>query len=141
MLKAFARFLARRDYISANPFNKIDASFRKPMVFPKTIPLNIIEQILANAYTNLKQNNSEFARKSTMRDVEVLEILFATCARVSEICNPTPQTVDLLNHTIRIFGKDSKERIIQIENPDALNSLAMYYKAFYDDVWAMFFLC
>ena len=46
-LKAFAHFLMMQDIIDINPFDKIDVSFREPMVLPKTIPFNIIEKILA----------------------------------------------------------------------------------------------
>ena len=135
-LKAFAHFLMLQDIISVNPFDKIDVSFREPMVLPKTIPFNIIETILSNAYKSLRQCSSDYSRRSAVRDIAVLEMLFATGARVSEICTLTPDAVDLLNHTIKIFGKGSKERIIQIENPDVLNALNKYYEAFYEDILA-----
>lgn len=133
-LKAFAHYLMMQDIIDINPFDKIDVSFREPIVLPKTIPFNIIEKILSNAYENLRQCNTDYSLRSTMRDIAVLEVLFATGARVSEICNLTPDDVDLSNHTIKIFGKGSKERIIQIENPDVLNSLNRYYEMFCDDI-------
>ena len=135
-LKAFAHYLMIQDIISINPFEKIDASFREPMVLPKTIPFNIIERILANAYENLQHCGSDYSWRSAVRDIAVLEVLFATGARVSEICTLMPDSVDLLNHTIKIFGKGSKERIIQIENTDVLNALNKYYKAFHEDILA-----
>lgn len=49
-LKAFAHYLMIQEIINANPFDKIDTSFREPMVLPKVIPMNIISEILANAY-------------------------------------------------------------------------------------------
>lgn len=48
----------------------------------------------------------------------------------------TPSNVDLSNHTIKIFGKGSKERIIQIENVDVLKALQDYYKLFQKDIEA-----
>ena len=135
-LKAFAHFLMIQDIINANPFDKIDVSFREPMVLPKTIPFNIIEKIIANAYESLQHCGSDYSRRSAVRDIAVLEVLFATGARVSEICTLTPDAVDLSNHTIKIFGKGSKERIIQIENSDVLNALNKYYEAFYEDILA-----
>lgn len=133
-LKAFAHYLMMQDIISVNPFDKIDVSFREPMVLPKTIPFNIIEKILSNAYESLQHCRSDYSRRSSVRDIAVLEVLFATGARVSEICTLTPDAVDLSNHTIKIFGKGSKERIIQIENTDVLNALNKYYKAFHEDI-------
>ena len=133
-VKAFARYLMINDIISVNPFDKIVVSFREPIVLPKTIPFNIIEKILSDAYESLRICRTDYSRKSTVRDIAVLEILFATGARVSEICFLTPDAVDLTNHTIKIFGKGSKERIIQIENPDVLNALNGYYEAFCEDI-------
>lgn len=133
-LKAFTHYLMIQEVIDTNPFNKIDTSFREPTVLPKVIPMNIISKILANAYDNIRLCNTEFSRKIAIRDIAVLELLFATGARVSEICTLTPDAVDLRNHTIKIFGKGSRERIIQIENPDVLKALNRYYDTFCDDI-------
>jgi len=133
-LKAFTHYLMIHEIIDINPFDKIDTSFREPMVLPKVIPMNIIGKILANAYDNLQKCSTDFSRKSAIRNIAILEVLFATGARVSEICTLTPDAVDLTNHTVKIFGKGSKERIIQIENPDVLKSLNRYYEAFRNDI-------
>lgn len=133
-LKAFTHYLMIQEIIDTNPFDKIDTSFREPAVLPKVIPMNIIGKILTNAYDNLQQCNTEFSRKNALRNVAVLELLFATGARVSEICTLTPESVDLINHTVKIFGKGSRERIIQIENPDVLKALNRYYNTFCEDI-------
>lgn len=133
-LKAFAHYLMVQDIISVNPFDKIDTSFREPLMLPKTIPFNIISAILASAYGSMKHCRTEYSRKCALRDIAVLETLFATGARVSEICTLTPEVIDLENHTLKIFGKGSKERIIQIENPDVLKALHNYCNAFRDDI-------
>lgn len=135
-LKAFTHYLMVQDIIATNPFDKIETSFREPIMLPKTIPFNIISAILATAYSSLKSCQTDHSRRSTLRDIAVLEILFATGARVSEICSLTPDAIDLENHTLKIFGKGSKERIIQIENPDVLQALQNYCSAFRDDISA-----
>ena len=135
-LKAFTHYLMTQEIIETNPFDKIDTSFREPMVLPKVIPMNIIGKILANAYENFRQCSADFARKNAIRNIAVLEILFATGARVSEICTLTPDAVDLANHTVKIFGKGSRERIIQIENHDVLKVLNRYYETFREDITA-----
>ena len=124
-----------QDIISTNPFDKIDTSFREPVLLPKTIPFNIISAILSSAYHSLNLCQTDYSRKCVLRDIAVLEILFATGARVSEICTLTPDAIDLENHTLKIFGKGSKERIIQIENPDVLKSLNNYFSAFQDEIF------
>lgn len=133
-LKAFVHYLLIEDIIDINPFDKIETAFREPILLPKTIPLNIIKNMLAIAYDNYRNSSTEYAQKSSLREIAVMEMLFATGARVSEICSLTPNAVDLPNHTIKIFGKGSKERIIQIENADVLKILAKYYAAFEKDI-------
>lgn len=133
-LKAFTHFLMIQEIIDNNPFDKIDTSFREPMMLPKIIPVNIIGKILANAYDDLRHCDTEFSRKNAIRNIAILEILFATGARVSEICSLTLDAVDLANHTVKILGKGSRERIIQIENPDVLKALNNYYEAFRADI-------
>lgn len=133
-VKAFTHYLIIEEVIEINPFNKIDISFKEPTMLPKTIPLNVINSILAHAYDSLSQVKTKYQKRCTTRDIAVLEILFATGARVSEICNLNPSSVDLTNHTIKIFGKGSKERLIQIENPDVLKALQEYYILFQEDI-------
>lgn len=133
-VKAFTHFLLIQEIIEINPFDRIDVSFKEPAILPKTIPLNVINSILAHAYTSLSEAETDYQKRCTARDIAVLEILFATGARVSEICNLTPSSVDLTNHTIKIFGKGSKERMIQIENPDVLKALQDYYTLFQNDI-------
>lgn len=133
-LKAFVHYLLIEDIIDINPFDKIETAFREPILLPKTIPLNIIKNMLAIAYDNYRNSSTEYSQKSSLREIAVMEMLFATGARVSEICSLTPNAVDLPNHTIKIFGKGSKERMIQIENADVLKILAKYYAAFEKDI-------
>lgn len=133
-LKAFTHFLLLEDIIDNNPFNKIETGFREPATLPKTIPLNIINCILKCAYSERQKANSDYAQKSCLRDIAIIEMLFATGARVSEMCTLKSTAVDLINHTIKIFGKGSRERIIQIENPDALKALNEYYITFKADI-------
>lgn len=59
-------------------------------------------------------------KKSYLRDIIVLGMHFSIGARASEICSLTSGSVDLTNHTIRIFDKGFKARIIQIENSEVL---------------------
>lgn len=129
-LKAFTHYLIIHDVIATNPFDKIATSFREPTVLPKTIPLNIISAILSKAYSDKEECKTHHSIKCITRDIAILELLFATGARVSEICHLTPDAIDLNEHTLKIMGKGAKERIILIENPDVLKALEVYNNVF-----------
>ncbi len=135
-LKAFTHFLLIEDYIDQNPFQRLDISFREPIILPKTIPLNVINQILLTAYQYQNQTTTEYQRKLVLRDIAVLEMLFATGTRVSELCNLKNTCLNLETHTVKIFGKGSRERIIQIENNEVLCALREYQNVFADDIKA-----
>jgi integrase/recombinase XerD len=60
------------------------------------------------------------------RDTAVLETLFATGARVSEICHLRPEDVDLDDGWVRILGKGGKERVVQICDPAIIAALRGY---------------
>ena len=74
-LKAFTHYLMVQDIITVNPFDKIDTSFREPVVLPKTIPFNVITAILSNAYSYKESCRTSYSKKCAIRDVAVLEIL------------------------------------------------------------------
>ena len=134
VIKAFVHFLLIDDIIDSNPFDKIDASFREPSLLPRTIPLSIINCILKAAYNERKLAKNAYSDKMCLRDIAILEMLFATGARVSEMCSLTPDDIDLEYHSVRIFGKGSRERIVQIENTDVLEILREYSSAFSSDI-------
>ena len=133
-LKAFTHFLLIEDYIDYNPFQRLDISFREPVILPKTIPLTVINQILLTAYQCRNQTSTEYQKKIVLRDIAILEMLFATGARVSELCQIKNDSLDFETHTIKILGKGSRERIIQIENIEVISALREYYNVFADDI-------
>ncbi len=133
-LKAFTHFLMIEDIIEVNPFGKIDTSFREPALLPKTIPLDTIKQILAFAYSELSSASTQYKKKAASRDIAVLELLFATGARVSEVCSLKPNDINITDYTIKFYGKGSKERIIQIENTSVRNAINNYRKLFESEI-------
>lgn len=53
---------------------------------------------------------------------------------MSELCQLKDVYLNLETHTIKIFGKGTKERIIQIENMEVLIALSSYYQVFREDI-------
>lgn len=131
-LKAFYNYLEDERIVMLNPLRKTRIKLHEPFLLPKTIPLNTIEWLLRCAYARKQAltTTSSYQYANCLRDIAVLELLFATGMRVSELCSIKSNTIDLRNGTIKIYGKGAKERIIQIGNPDVLSALQAYYDEF-----------
>lgn len=133
-LKAFFRYLEYKNKIESNPFNKIRTKFREPALLPKTIPLYTIEAFLSTIYHEHACATTNYKEKRTLLDVAIVETLFATGMRISELCNLKNSDVNLHDASIRIYGKGSKERIIQIGNEDVLHLLKRYKDDFFSEI-------
>ncbi len=101
---------------------------------PKTIPLNVIELLIKHAYHEQQTSTTIYAQKTTLRDTLVLELLFATGMRISELCSLTKDSLDFSNYVIKIYGKGSKERLIQICNKNVQSLLNSYYKVYEQEI-------
>lgn len=124
--KAFFHYLERKDIIAENPFRKADVSFRLPVELPKTIPLSTIESILRTVYAKSEKASTPYRQRNAIRDAAMIELLFATGIRISELCALSPSSVDLDDATIRIYGKGAKERLIHIGNEMVIATLKAY---------------
>lgn len=133
-LKAFFHYLEYKNVLEINPMNKIQTKFREPITLPKIIPLHTIEHLLATMYRqkNLAKNSSQ--RKHILRDIAVIELLFSTGMRISELCSLTPADVNLYEGDILIFGKGAKERRIQIGNENVIAVLSEYQEKYYAEI-------
>lgn len=113
-IKAFYHYMEMENIIETNPFHKIRVRHKEAIVLPKIIPLPYIELILKYAYKQFNCATSKYRIEILLRNVIILELLFSTGMRVSEISNLRIKNVDLSTNTIYIFGKGSKERIMCI---------------------------
>ena len=102
-LKSFYKFLIIEKYITHNPS---DALFL-PKV-KKSLPNTLTEDEV------LKLLNIELTDNFSYRNKAMLELMYATGLRVSELINLKLQDIDLSQDIIRTFGKGSKERVIPI---------------------------
>lgn len=124
-LKAFFNYLEEEELILENPFRKIKTKFKEEVVLPRIIPKKEIEQLLSYMYS---QHVNDREKKLWLRDVAVIEVCFATGARVYEISNIRADSIDLNTGLIRFMGKGKKERYIQIGEEDILKLLREYFK-------------
>ena len=133
-LKAFFHYLEYKDLIERNPFNKIRVKFREPVILPKTIPLHTVEVFLSTIYKQQKNAPTLYQRRNALRDAAVIEMLFATGMRISELCSLRLRDVNLYERTILIYGKGRKERIIQLGNNDVIETLMQYRTTFDEQI-------
>lgn len=138
-IKAFFAFLEYEEIIQVNPFARINVKFKEPYLLPRTIPLKTIEMIFGIAYREAHELEQYPSCQSVtaLRDIAVLELLFATGVRVSELCNLCIDNIDLEQGNIKIYGKGAKERMVQIANAQVLQALKKYYQAFQPDIDAV----
>mgnify|MGYP002674006610 CR=1 FL=1 len=133
-IRALFRHLEYKEIIEHNPFHKIQIRFREPFTLPKTIPLHTVEVFLSTIYQQHSLAKTEYQRKCTLRDIAVMELLFATGMRISELCTLRPNDIDLYDKTILIYGKGAKERRLQIGNDDIIEILKEYRNTYYDEI-------
>ena len=133
-LKAFFHFLEYEDLLEHNPFNKMRISYREPKRLPKIIPANTIQLFLLTIYQHHQQATTPFQKKYALRDIAVIELLFATGMRISELCNLKYQDIDMENYSVLIWGKGAKERMIQIGNSDVISAITSYVNAFQKEI-------
>lgn len=85
-------------------------------------------------YKEYSLAHTAYRKKRTLLDIAVLETLFSTGMRISELCNLKSSDVDMHDEVIRIYGKGAKERIIQIGNEDVINLLKSYENEYVSEI-------
>lgn len=133
-LRGFFHYLEYQELLSENPFLKLDVHFREAKLLPRTIPFHSIQIFLSTLYSQREQAKTEYQLNCCIRDIAVIELLFASGMRISELCSLRPSDIDLEGHSIRIYGKGAKERIIQIENADVISAMSLYQNTFQDAI-------
>lgn len=133
-VKAFCNYLEYEGLVSENPFSRLRLKLSPPLILPRTLPLSAIEAILESAYQVKKEAKTKEHRSTAVRDIAVLELLFATGVRVSELCALPCEDVRLDEGEVKIFGKGAKERYVQIANSDVLAALHCYVETFQKNI-------
>lgn len=103
-IKAFYRFMTAEGYMDANPAEVVEAG-TKGIKLPRVLSEDEVVRLL---------NQPDITTAEGFRDRTMLEVLYATGMRVSELINLTLDRVDLNMKYIIAFGKGSKERIVPL---------------------------
>lgn len=130
-VKTFMKYLEYKEVIVVSPIRNMITKFKEPSILPRVIPFDIIKMMLDTAYSDGDQDNlSTYERQVSVRNIAVLEILFATGVRVSELCFLRQKDIDFNNNHLRIMGKGSRERIVHITNAEVIAALHNYRDVF-----------
>lgn len=116
-LRTFYKYLVLNNKVESNPFLLV-SSPKKEKRIPKFINYNNMEEIL---------NVPNIKTKEGQRERVILEVLYASGVRVSELVNIKLKDIDFSNKNILIFGKGSKERLVSFGDY-ALEYINLYLK-------------
>lgn len=139
VVKIYFNYLLDEGLIVENPFQNMRIKLPPNNSLPRTIPFHTIDALLVEAHKQVDQAGTQNEHLRALRSVAILELLFATGIRVSELCGIKTAALDLSEGTLIIHGKGNKERIIEIENQEVLNTLKAYKDA-EDNTTEYFFL-
>lgn len=105
-IRVFLRFLTEESILSANPSEEIESP-KTDKTLPEILSPEEVETLLEQPDTQIAQG---------MRDRAMLEMLYATGMRVSELTQLQVNQVHLEAGYVIVYGKGSKERIVPIGN-------------------------
>lgn len=103
-IKAFYRFLTAERYIRRNPAEVLEAASRG-LHLPKVLSVQEVERLL---------DEPNLGTLDGYRDKTMLELLYATGMRVSELVNVPIKNVDMKMQYVIVMGKGSKERMLPL---------------------------
>src|SRR5450759_2588214 len=107
-LRVFYRYLRKKGIVKNDPLEKVVLPKRK-----KTLPVFIEEEAL----TNLLDNYSFGDGFTGIRNRTIIELLYLTGMRRSELIGLRDNDLDLSEGSVKVTGKRNKQRIIPLDNP------------------------
>ncbi|MCJ7748710.1 MAG: site-specific tyrosine recombinase XerD [Desulfobacterales bacterium] len=117
-IRTFFHFLIQEGILEANPIEELESP-KIAKTLPEILTLKEVEQLL-------EQPNPQ--TPLAIRDRAMLEVLYATGMRVSELTHLPINQVNLEGGYVLVFGKGSKERIVPLGS-EAMKWVALYLKA------------
>ncbi len=114
-VRSFYNFLVREDIIKENPFQDIELP-KQEKKLPKFIYPNEIENLF---------NSVDTSTPLGVRNYLILEFLYGTGVRVSELCDIKLNDIDYFQNLCLIHGKGSKDRYVPLHNR-LVNELSDY---------------
>jgi len=114
-IKSFYIFLVKRNFLKNSPLNDL-VTPKQEKYLPESMSEAEVDKLL---------NSPDVANKIENRDKAMIEMLYATGMRISELVNLKITDVDMKRCVVKVFGKGSKERLVPF-GETALDSLRSY---------------
>lgn len=135
-IKAMFNYLEFDDIVSMNPLRKMRIKIKEPKQLPRALSIKEIGDIFRSVYNanRTPEDKNCYSYFAEIRNIAVIELLFATGGRVSEIANLKDSQIDLNSGQVIIKGKGDKERIIQICNRETIALLKKYRRISYNKI-------
>ena len=111
---SFFSYLEYFEIISENPLIKFRLKLRGNPSLPNTISVEGVARILEAVYNSTAED--ALGKRTKIRDIAIIELLFACGLRVSEVTALTIQDYSPQNYSLRVLGKGSKERSAYLTN-------------------------
>ncbi len=137
-MRAFYRFLVRENYVTGNPFAGLRGP-KKKSDLPNILSVEEVERLMQapiDVMANLKKSLRDISPEKEylfLRDAAILETLYSTGTRVSELAGMKIADVDFLSEVVLIRGKGKKERMAPLGRPAYEALKRMTAKA--EDIW------
>ena len=119
-IRLFTKWATKRGYMASD----VGANLATPKPH-RTLPGVLTQGDAVTALDSMATRAAEFDTPTSIRDVAIVELLYATGARVSEVCGLDLEDLDFHRNTIRVLGKGNKERMIPMGAP-AVKALNTY---------------
>lgn len=121
-LRAFYAFLLREEEVKVNPFSGLPLPKKDRKLPPVLSQAEVVRLIEApmELFASRKKNGaklSPFDRYAAARDTAILELLYSTGARISELMEAHRSQLDELSGVITVRGKGKKERMCPLGGP------------------------
>lgn len=126
-IRSFFAFLKNSGSLAANPLEQFRSGIRIGKSLPRIISRKQVGALLRHLYPGNRHRADQ--SKKAIRNRALVEILFGTGMRVSEVSNLRTASVDLAAERILVAGKGNRERIIPIVSLELAESLKEHIRA------------
>jgi len=114
-VKSFYNFCLRRNVVKENPALNIKG-LKKMRLMPSAVKDSELQKMFDSIYSHIQKEEDPEVRFSMIRDLTVLELLYSTGMRRSELISLTLDDLDFSRGIIKVFGKGRKEREIPLSD-------------------------